>query len=104
MRVAALFTTSAVDHRRANADTKAAVADIFKFDILFAPDEVKRARGCPSRLRFALLQLVDRPLRQADAQTKLALAPTEHGARQPDLGRKGMSLEPAQLPQTARLR
>src|SRR5262245_9662249 len=62
-----------VYHRGSNADAKAAVADVLKFDILFAPDKLKCAHGCPTRLRFALLQLVDRALRQANAESELAL-------------------------------
>ena len=56
-----------------------------------------------SRLRFALLQFVDRSLRQARSPAQLSLAPTEHRTHQPDLGRKSLPLEAHNLAETTRL-
>ena len=89
------------NQRRANVHAKAALAEIFKFDVLFAPDYFESARGRPLRLHFALLQLVDCPRRQPNARPEFAPAPAEHGARQPNLGGKSMSREPAKLAQIA---
>ena len=54
------------------------------------------------RLGLALLQFVDRSLRQTNTPSEFALAPTEHCPRQPYLGRKGLPVESHDLPETAR--
>jgi hypothetical protein len=69
------------EYGRANNDPKTTVSQFFKFDILLAPNRLQCLDGRASRLSLALLQLVDRPLRQADANAKFRLAPAKHSAR-----------------------
>ena len=45
--------------------------------------------GCAPWLGLALLQFVDRSLRQTNPPAEFALAPAKHCPRQPYLGRKG---------------
>jgi hypothetical protein len=92
------------NHCGANADAETAVAEIIEFDALLAPDIFHCAHRRAARLRVALFELMDCPLGQANANGEFALAPAEHSPCEPDLGRKRISLEPAELAQLAELR
>jgi hypothetical protein len=86
-----------LNHRRANIGAEAAIAQILKIDFLFAPDEFDSAQRRLARLGFALFELMDCPLGQADTQPEFALTPAKHGARKPDLGRERISFKLAKL-------
>lgn len=86
-----------IEHRRANDHSKAAVCQLFEFDVLLVPNRHQRLYRRAPRLRLALLKLVDRSLGQADAQPKLGLAPAEHSAGQTNFCSKAMPLDPKDL-------
>ncbi len=64
-----------------NVHLKAAIPPVTEFDFLCPPNLFESVRGFAPRLRFALLQLVNCPLGQANAQPEFGLAPAEHGPR-----------------------
>ena len=90
-------------HRRAKAHLKAAVAQTLEFNVLLVPNCFERMYRRASRLCFALLKFVDRPLCQARSPTQLSLAPPEHRPHDADLGRKSLPLEAHNLVETTRL-
>jgi hypothetical protein len=59
---------------------------------------LKRLHCSASRLGLALLEFVDRSLRQPDALTKFGLAPPENGTCQPYFRSKTMPFDPVQIP------
>ena len=97
------FRERLFERSRANADAEATVREIFKFNVMFAPDFLERANRRAPRLGFALLKLVDRPLSHSDAEPEFTLAPAQHRARNSDLGSKGMAFELEELSEIARL-
>src|SRR5579885_1439664 len=90
-----------IDNRTTHGGTETAVRKILEFNALCTPDLLDRVYGRAPRLGAALLQLVNGPLRQADALTQFALTPAEHRARHAQLGGKGAPLEANKLDQVA---
>src|SRR5262249_11843192 len=66
-------------------------------------DFLERSHRRAPRLGFALLELMDRPLRHTDTEAELTLTPAEHRARQANLGGEGIALELEELGEITRL-
>jgi hypothetical protein len=82
-----------IEHRGTNTHPETAIRQIFKFDVLGAPDLFDCPHRCAPWHRLALFELVDRSLCQTDTQTQFALTPAEHGPRQTDFGRKPLNAD-----------
>src|SRR6476469_4719317 len=93
----ALGGCGAVQHRAAHRTAECAAAEIFKFHAFEPPDIFQHMHGCAPWFGVALLELMNRALRQTDMRTELALAPAENSARRSDFRGKAEPLHPDQL-------